>query len=238
MTQPQPAEFWEQRYADAGPVWSGRVNRTLADAVVDLPPGRSLDLGCGEGGDVLWLAERGWLASGIDFSRTAVARAEQAAADRGLPPERVHFIAADLADWAERPAEVDGSPEPFDLIAASFLQSPIELPRSRVLQAAAARLATGGHLVLVTHAAPPPWVAEHRGEEHGGGASGDGASGGRATGGGPKHFHTPESELEVLALDPAGWRVVVAEVREREATSPEGEPAVLQDTLVVVRRQG
>lgn len=223
MTQPQPAEFWEQRYADAGPVWSGRVNRTLADAVVDLPPGRSLDLGCGEGGDVLWLAERGWLASGIDVSRTAVARAKQAAADRGLPPERVHLIAADLADWAERPAEVDGSPEPFDLITASFLQSPIELPRSRVLQTAAARLAPGGYLVVVTHAAPPPWAAEHRGEGHGGG---------------PKHFHTPESELEVLALDPAGWQVVVAEVREREATSPEGEPAVLQDTLVVVRRQG
>ena len=83
-----PAQFWERRYGNAGAVWSGHVNRALADIVAGFEPGRSLDLGCGEGGDVLWLAEQGWEATGYDLSATAVERAASAAshalAVRGL----------------------------------------------------------------------------------------------------------------------------------------------------------
>lgn len=212
-----PAEFWERRYSEAGPVWSGRVNRALADAVADLPPGRSLDLGCGEGGDVVWLAERGWEATGIDLSPTAAARGRAAAVDRGLPDGRTRFVAADLVDWTARPAEIDGSDRPFDLVSASFLQSPVQLPRERILRAAADRVAPGGHLVLISHAEPPSW-----------------ARGGH----GPAQFPSPESELAALDLDPAEWEVVRADVVERDATRPDGEPAVLSDTVVIVRRLG
>ncbi len=217
-----PAEFWEQRYAGTGPVWSGRVNRTLADAVESLTPGRSLDLGCGEGGDVLWLAERGWEATGIDLSPTAVARARAAAADRGMPDGRIRLVAADLADWADHPAGIDGSDAPFDLVTASFLQSPVELPRERILRAAAGRVAPGGRLVLVSHAAPPPWAPAHA--EPGGHRAG------------PAHFLSPEDELDALALDPEEWLTLEAAVREREAVGPDGEAALLQDTVVIVRR--
>lgn len=246
-----PVEFWERRYAGSGPVWSGRVNRTLAEAVADLPPGRSLDLGCGEGGDVLWLAERGWEASGLDLSSTAIERARIAAADRGLPPGRVRFAAADLADWAEDPERIDASVEPFDLITASFLQSPVELPRQRILRAALRRLAPGGRLVLIAHASPPPWApadappgGHAHAEGHADGHTADGHSGG------PAHFHTPESELGDLGLGgsaagltdsetPApAFEVLVAETRSREATGPNGETAMLEDSLVVVRRAG
>lgn len=224
--QQDPAEFWEQRYAGSGPVWSGRVNRTLADAVGELLPGRSLDLGCGEGGDVVWLAERGWRAMGIDLSPTAVERAREAAEGRGILGGRIRFAVADLADWAEDPQAIDGSPEPFDLITASFLQSPVELPRETVLRAALSRLAPGGRLVLLSHAAPPPWAIGHAG--------------------GPHHFHSPESELSVLGLDggeaspgfgASEFEVLVAERRLRDAIGPDGETGELEDSLVVVRRR-
>ena len=52
-----PADFWEDRYAGADAVWSGRPNATMVDVVgsLGLTPGTALDLGgpCGvrrEGG--------------------------------------------------------------------------------------------------------------------------------------------------------------------------------------------
>ena len=215
---PKPGEdpvlFWERRYAgaDAGRIWSGRVNRTLADVVDSLPTGRSLDLGCGEGGDVIWLAERGWKAVGIDLSETAIARAVRSAEDSGIPHAR--FIAADLGEWARDPERIDGSERRFDLVTASFLQSPVELPRERILRAAAERVAVGGRLVVISHAAPPPWAKGHHGE-----------------------FPSPESELALLRLDPEHWDVN-AEVRRRPGTGPDGTEAVLVDTVVVARRLG
>lgn len=217
-----PAEFWEQRYGEADRVWSGRVNAALAAVTAALEPGRSLDLGCGEGGDVLWLAERGWAATGIDLSQIAIARGRAEAESRGI---EATFIAADLGNWVERPAEFDGSAVPFDLVTASFLQSPAHLPRPEVLRAAAARVAPGGRLVLVSHGAPPSWAAQG---EHGG-QGGHGHHG-------PSHFPTPETELSDLALDPASWQTEIAEVRERSATGPDGQLGTHYDSVVVGRR--
>ena len=82
---PTAAEFWEARYADADRIWSGRVNRAVADVAAGLEPGRALDLGCGEGGDAVWLARHGWAVTGVDLSPTAVARGRRAAAEAGVP---------------------------------------------------------------------------------------------------------------------------------------------------------
>ncbi|WP_258934322.1 methyltransferase domain-containing protein [Nesterenkonia pannonica] len=132
MDDLSPAEHWEKRYAESDRVWSGRVNPTRV-ARGGPGPGRALDLGCGEGGDVLWLAQRGWRATGIDISATAVARAEAHAEEAGLPQGQAEFVAAELPQ---------GIPdEPFDLITASFLQSTVELDRQGILEAAAARVA-------------------------------------------------------------------------------------------------
>src|SRR5699024_835257 len=75
-----PTDYWEQRYADSTRIWSGKVNATLAAVAREFTPGDSIDLGCGEGGDVLWLAEQGWRAHGLDISATAVGRAREEAA--------------------------------------------------------------------------------------------------------------------------------------------------------------
>ena len=59
---------WDARYAESDRLWSGEPNVVLAREVRDLPPGRALDLGCGEGGDAIWLAARGRRVTAVDVS--------------------------------------------------------------------------------------------------------------------------------------------------------------------------
>ena len=141
--------FWEDLYlsrADGENIWSGEVNAQLAAEVAGLPPGRALDLGCGEGGDAIHLARLGWQVTAVDVSPTALARTEAAAAAAGVAP-RVTTERHDLAR-----SFPDGR---FDLVVAMFLQSPLELPRGEVLHRAARSLEVGGRLVLVEHGAFP-----------------------------------------------------------------------------------
>lgn len=65
-------QTWDERYSESDQIWSGKVNTVLADAVADLTPGTALDIGSGEGADVLWLARRGWRVTGIDVSRVVL----------------------------------------------------------------------------------------------------------------------------------------------------------------------
>lgn len=204
-----PKDFWEERYAASDRIWSGRVNRVLADVAPSLPPGRALDLGCGEGADAIWLAQQGWQATGIDISSTAIRRALDAAERAGLDADRVRFLAADLATVP---------PGEFDLVTASFFHSPVEHPREEILQQALARVAPGGHLLITSHAGLPSWAdASHPHADH--------------------RFLSPTEELEQLALDPSAWDVVLAETRVREVTSPDGEAASIDDGVVLVRRR-
>ena len=65
----------------------------------DLTPGRAVDLGCGEGGDAIWLAERGWQVTAIDFSEAGLRKAAEHAAERGVA-DRIEFRQADLRTWS------------------------------------------------------------------------------------------------------------------------------------------
>ncbi len=71
---------WDARYSEPdGPMWSGRPNGRLVVEVEGLTPGRALDVGCGEGADAIWLAQRGWTVTAIDISAVAIGRARAAA---------------------------------------------------------------------------------------------------------------------------------------------------------------
>jgi len=143
-----PVAFWDELYATRDQIWSGRVNPALAAAVQELAPGRALDLGSGEGGDAIWLAEHGWDVLGVDISARAIERAVTHAADAGV---------ADRITW-ERVDLVERMPEgAFDLVAAQFLHSPAEFPRIEVLRRAAELVVPGGRFLVVGHATPPPW---------------------------------------------------------------------------------
>jgi hypothetical protein len=101
-------------------------------------------------------------------------------------------------------------------VSACFLQSPLDFPRADVLRRAASLVAPGGRLLVVAHAAAPPGADLPEGHH--------------------ADFPRPEDDLADLALDGA-WRVEVAEVRERDATLPDGRQAVLLDSVVRVARR-
>lgn len=220
-----PAEYWEDRYTGSDRIWSGRVNPTMADVVTGLADGSvgsALDLGCGEGGDAVWLAEQGWQVTAVDISPTAIARGAAGAADRDVA-DRITWIAHDLSTWTTR--------ESFDLVTASFFHSTVELPRTDILRRAADRIRPGGHLLLVSHVFEneediPPWAWRHNHEEDG------------SQGHGHEHvLLTPSEEIAELALDRSQWRVELEEIRRREAIGPDGrQKAMVKDGVVLLRR--
>ncbi|MFC7430058.1 MULTISPECIES: FAD-dependent oxidoreductase [unclassified Agrococcus] len=201
-----PAAYWEERYA-ARRHWSGHANAALVDVVGPLEPGRAVDLGCGEGGDVVWLAQQGWHVTGVDIAPTAVARARQAAERAGVA-DRVDAVAADLATW-----EPGGE---IDLVTASFLQSPVLLDRGAIVRAQAAHVAVGGRVLVVAHAATPSWAPASMHAGH-------------------HALPSPQEIVDELALG-AAWAVDVAEVRTRAVTAPDGSDATLDDAVVLLRR--
>ena len=211
----ESAQQWDQRYQTSGRLWSGSVNVAVATMVEPLDPGTALDLGCGEGADVIWLAEHGWQATGVDISQVAIQRATEAAHERGLSDEQARFVVADVTTWQ--------STQRFNLVTAAFLHSHGTFDRGAALHTATAHVAPGGFLLVVSHASFPPWATSHQSQDddH------------------TQHEHepaTPESDLALLQLDPAEWTVEVAETRPRQATGPEGQEATLDDTVILARR--
>jgi SAM-dependent methyltransferase len=133
-------EDWDRRYAAAELLWSAEPNRFLAAEVAGLAPGRALDLACGEGRNALWLAERGWRVTAVDFSPVALGRARELAGRRAV---EVGWVEADVRTWVPPIGA-------FDLVALLYLQLPPG-ERRGVLAAAASALAPGGTLLLVAH---------------------------------------------------------------------------------------
>jgi SAM-dependent methyltransferase len=134
---------WDERYSGQGSVWSGNANPQLVVEVSGLAPGRALDVGCGEGGDVIWLARAGWQVTGADFSANGLARAAQHAAEAGV---------AERTDWWQvdaRTFSADG--RSFDLVCSHFLHPP-DGGMVDVARRLAEAVARGGHLLVVGHA--------------------------------------------------------------------------------------
>jgi len=79
-------EDWDRRYRGTDLRWTTEPNRFVAEELRDLPPGRALDLGAGEGRNAVWLAERGWRVTAVDFSSGAApSHRLQALTDRPGP---------------------------------------------------------------------------------------------------------------------------------------------------------
>ncbi|MGH2364369.1 MAG: methyltransferase domain-containing protein [Chloroflexota bacterium] len=199
-------EYWDDRYRQKAQLWSGNPNALLVAEVAGMAPGRALDLGSGEGGDAVWLAQQGWDVLAVDISPVALARGAAAARAAGV----AGHITWEQHDLAE--SFPSGS---FDLVSAQFLHSFLELPRREILYRAARAVKPNGVLLVVGHAEFPLWASHPRPEVH---------------------FDSPEEVLEALAVPPDEWTIVRSDSPRREATGPDGQRATFVDSVVKVRR--
>ncbi|SNR73099.1 class I SAM-dependent methyltransferase [Blastococcus mobilis] len=131
------AEDWDERYADQQQ-WSSGPNALVAELLAGLPPGDAVDLGAGEGRHALWLAERGWRVTAVDFSAVGLRRG---AAQPG--GDRVSWVPADVTTWAAPPASLD-------LVVVAYLHLP-EADTAAVLTRAVGWLRPGGRLLVLGH---------------------------------------------------------------------------------------
>src|SRR5262245_34545887 len=106
--------FWDDRYGSADQIWSGNPNQRLVEQTANLTPGTALEVGCGEGADAIWLAERGWQVTAVDVSTVALERAARQAARIGPDVAgRIEWQQADILAWQPTPRH-------FDLVTAHF----------------------------------------------------------------------------------------------------------------------
>jgi SAM-dependent methyltransferase len=202
----EAARFWDDHYRQHDQPWSGDPNAFLVDVVARRRPGTALELGCGDGGDAIWLAGRGWRVTAVDIAAVALRRLAERAIVAGVG-DRVVGERHDLARTFP-----SGS---FDLVAALYLHTPFDFPRARVLQAAARAVAPGGHLLIVEHASVAPWSWNQD----------------RAA-----RFPTPEEILDSLDLDRAQWQIERLAAPARVATGPGGQSATVTDNVIAIRR--
>ncbi len=202
-------EWFEERYRSAPALWSGQPNPQLVAEIAELPSGTALDAGSGEGADAIWLAERGWRVTGVDFSTTALARAAEHAAVRGEEvAARIDWRHADLMAWT--PPE--GA---FDLVSAQYMHLPPE-PRAALFARLAAAVAPGGTLLIVGHDFSDVAAGAHRPPM-------------------PEMFFTAEGLA--AGLQPGEWVVLVTEARPRPAKVHEGEEITVCDAVLRARRR-
>ncbi|WP_230416423.1 SAM-dependent methyltransferase [Micromonospora tarapacensis] len=200
---------WEERYRSAPVVWSGRPNRQLVAEVAGLAPGRALDVGCGEGADAVWLAQRGWRVTAVDISTVALARAAaHADAAGGEVAGRIEWSHADL----RRQPPAAGA---YDLVSAQFMHLPPEQRRELFTRLADA-VAPGGRLLIVGHHPSDLWTTVHR-----------------------MHYPEMMFTAEQVAaeLDPARFEVLAAQARPRSVVDPDGRDSTVHDAVLLTRRR-
>ncbi len=197
-------EWFEERYRSAPALWSGQPNPQLVAEIAELPPGTALDAGSGEGADAIWLAERGWRVTGVDFSTTALARAAEHAAARGEDvAARIDWHHADLTTWAPPEAA-------FGLVSAQYMHLPPE-PRAALFARLAAAVAPGGWLLIVGHDFSDHAAGAHRPDM-------------------PEMFFTAQEVAASLA--PEEWEVLVTDARPRPAKVHEGQEITVHDAVL------
>lgn len=135
---------WDHRY-DGDQIWSGNPNGTLVREIDGRTPGTALDVGAGEGGDAVWLAEQGWAVTANDISQRALDRVAAEAERRGLQVEMHHTDANALHAFEF---------EAFDLVTAHYASIP-RTHDDRGIANLIGAVAPGGTLLVVGHDLAP-----------------------------------------------------------------------------------
>ncbi|WP_067474823.1 class I SAM-dependent methyltransferase [Actinomadura hibisca] len=206
MSDTDAATFWDGVYAARSAAVDPRPNVRLTETVTDLPPGGALDLGCGDGGDTLWLARRGWHVTATDISATAVERLTALARSHGVG-DRVTAVRHDLRESFPRGG--------FDLVSAHYLHTPFDLDRAAVLRSAAHALRPDGRLLVVDHGSTAPWSWNQDADTR---------------------YPSPREVATGIDLDTSTWTVERADAPRRTATGPDGRTAEVTDHVLLIRR--
>lgn len=130
-------EDWDRRWQERSHHCVDEPVGVLVREIADLEPGRALDLGCGSGRAALWLAERGWQVTGVDYSEVALGLAREERPD-------IDWVLADLREYEPESAA-------FDLVLVLYVHLP-SVERRGLLGRAAAALAPGGTMLVLGHA--------------------------------------------------------------------------------------
>jgi len=145
---PAHASDWATPTATSTPDWGSvaaperartPVNEDLLEMTSEMAPGKALDLGCGEGQNSIWLAQRGWVVNAVDMSPSAIGEASDLATQAGVD-RTIVFGVADISEW--RPVSR------YDLVFCTFALPARGMGRSRMLEMAAAAVAPGGTILL------------------------------------------------------------------------------------------
>ncbi len=97
--RPYSPPDWESMYRDGTPSWeTGNPSGELVSIVDEgtIPPGTTLEVGCGTGADAVYLARRGFEVTAVDSSPLAVERAHSRAELAGVP---VCFVLGDVFEF-------------------------------------------------------------------------------------------------------------------------------------------
>ena len=135
---------WQDRYRTGETPWdtgqpSAELRRVLDEDGVS--PCRALDVGCGTGTNAVFLAERGFDATGVDLCELAIDRAEARAAHAGVT---CRFLTADLLE----PMDLG---EPFDFIFdRGCFHSVRRIDEPAAVAMLERSLAPGGSLLVLT----------------------------------------------------------------------------------------
>lgn len=142
--------MFDLRYRFGRPPWdTGVTPPELVAYVESATPGRALDLGCGTGTNVLYLARHGWEAIGVDFAPRAVSLAHQRARKAGLR-DAARFLVADVTRLPDLGA-------PFDLaLDMGCLHSVSRARHAEYAAGLVARLAPGAAYLLYAFSPPDP----------------------------------------------------------------------------------
>ena len=131
MTDGPPRDF-EESYRSGDAPWE--IGRPQAELVRLAEAGRVvgsvLDVGCGTGENALYLAARGHAVFGVDGSETAIQRAREKAAARGLGATQFHvFPDPQRREYAHALAEVTASGSDLFILCWSDEEPPGPGPR-------------------------------------------------------------------------------------------------------------
>ncbi|MCV7191673.1 class I SAM-dependent methyltransferase [Mycolicibacterium brumae] len=123
--------------------WDGHpIAQNLQMLVAELPAGRALDLGCGTGDASIYLAQRGWTVTGVDFVPQALDKARAKAAAANAPAE---FVEADVTRLSS-----EGVGDGFGLIVDNgCLHNMSDADRDGYVREVGAVAAPGARLLIV-----------------------------------------------------------------------------------------